>query len=130
MTNSIKIFRSYSIVAVPFPFTDKDYTKKRPALVVSQEEYQKYTHHCVLAMITSAKQSQWKTDIPIQDLEATGLPGPSVIRPKLFTLDERLILRQLGGLSTIDKEAVKNLLGQIFIGCEVRDLHSHALQEG
>ena len=63
MTNSMQIYKPYTIVAVPFPFTDKDYTKKRPTLIISQEEHQKYTHHCVLAMITSAKQSQWKTDI-------------------------------------------------------------------
>ncbi|MBS0271440.1 MAG: type II toxin-antitoxin system PemK/MazF family toxin [Proteobacteria bacterium] len=112
----MQIFKSYSIVAVPFPFTDKDYTKKRPALVVSQEEYQKYTHHCVLAMITSAKQSHWKMDITIQDIEVAGLPGLSVIRPKLFTLDERLILRGLGELSNRDKEIVKNTLSQIFVG--------------
>ena len=112
----MQIYKPYTIVAVPFPFTDKDYTKKRPALIISQEEHQKYTHHCVLAMITSAKQSQWKTDIIIQDTEFTGLPGLSIIRSKLFTLDERLILRVLGELSERDQEAVKNMLGQVLIG--------------
>lgn len=112
----MQIYKPYTIVAVPFPFTDKDYTKKRPALIISQEEHQKYTHHCVLAMITSAKQSQWKTDIIIQDIELTGLPGLSIIRSKLFTLDERLILRVLGELSERDQEAVKNMLGQVLIG--------------
>ncbi len=111
----MQIYKPYTIVAVPFPFTDKDYTKKRPALIISQEEHQKYTHHCVLAMITSAKQSQWKTDIIIQDIELTGLPGLSIIRSKLFTLDERLILRVLGELSERDQEAVKNMLGQVLI---------------
>ena len=112
----MQIYKPYTIVAVPFPFTDKDYTKKRPALIISQEEHQKYTHHCVLAMITSAKQSQWKTDIIIQDIELTGLPGLSIIRSKLFTLDERLILHVLGELSERDQEAVKNMLGQVLIG--------------
>ena len=63
MTVSIQIFKIYSVVTVPFPFTDKNYTKKRPALVISQGEYQKHNHHCILAMITSAKQSQWKHDV-------------------------------------------------------------------
>jgi len=115
MTSSTQIFKPYSIITVPFPFTDKDFTKKRPALVISQESYQKFTRHCVLAMITSAKHSQWKLDIPIQDIQVAGLPGLSIIRPKLFTLDERLILRELGTLSERDKEAVKNMLGQIFV---------------
>jgi mRNA interferase MazF len=116
MISSTRIFKPYNVVAVPFPFTDKDYTKKRPAVVISQEEYQKHAHHCVLAMITSAKQSQWKSDIAIQNIEVAGLPGLSIVRPKLFTLDERLILRVLGELSERDQEAVKNMLGQILIG--------------
>jgi len=103
----MQIFKPYSVVVVPFPFTDKDYTKKRPALVISQEEYQIYTHHCILAMITSAKQSRWNNDILIEGIEATGLPGSSVIRAKLFTLDERLILGELGVLSKKDQESVK-----------------------
>ncbi len=115
----MQIFNSYSVVAVPFPFTDKNYTKKRPALVISREEYQEDNHHCILAMITSAKQSQWKTDVTIQDIERAGLPGLSVIRPKIFTLDERLVLRVLGKLSEKDKKAVKNTLSQIFVGLGV-----------
>jgi mRNA interferase MazF len=111
----MRIFKPYSIVTVPFPFTDKDYTKKRPALVISQEEYQKYTHHCILAMITSAKQSGWENDVPIQDIKAAGLPGASVVRPKLFTLDGRLILSELGELSEKDKEAVKNSWGRFLL---------------
>jgi mRNA interferase MazF len=106
MTSSTPIFKPYTIVAVPFPFTDRNYTKKRPALIISQEEYQRYTHHCILMMITSAKQSEWKFDIPISDIGETGLPGLSIIRPKLFTLDERLILRVLGRLSKNDQAAV------------------------
>lgn len=115
MRSFMRIFKSYSVVTVPFPFTDKDYTKKRPALVISQEEYQKYTHHCILAMITSAKQSGWGNDISIQDIKAAGLPGASVVRLKLFTLDERLILSELGELSRQDKEAVKNIWGKFLL---------------
>jgi mRNA interferase MazF len=108
MRDFMRIFKPYTIVTVTFPFTDKDYTKKRPALVISQEEYQKYTHHCILAMITSAKQSGWTNDVPIEDIKSAGLPGASVVRPKLFTLDERLILSELGELSRKDKEAIKS----------------------
>lgn len=112
----MRIFKPYSIGVVPFPFTDKDYTKKRPALVVSQEAYQVYTHHCILAMITSAKQSRWNNDILIQDIEATGLPGSSVIRAKVFTLDERLILSELGVLSKKIKKLLKKLGAGFYCG--------------
>jgi mRNA interferase MazF len=60
-------------------------------------------------MIRSVKQSGWENDIYIQDIKAAGLPGASVVRLKLFTLEERLILSELGELSRQDKEAVKNM---------------------
>jgi len=66
-------------------------------------------------MITSAKQSRWENDVIIQDIEAAGLPGASVIRPKLFTLDQRLIVSELGELSRTDREAVKDSWGKFLL---------------
>ncbi|WP_202961180.1 hypothetical protein [Candidatus Symbiobacter mobilis] len=40
----------------------------------------------VLAMITSAKNAPWPLDIHIKNLAVAGLPAPSVVRCKLFTL--------------------------------------------
>ncbi len=66
-------------------------------------------------MITSEKQSQWKFDIPIQDIGPTGLPGFSIIRRQLFTLDERLILCAIGRLSENDQIYVNTALRSIFV---------------
>jgi len=114
MIHSMPLYKRYSIVTVPFPFTDKNFTKKRPALVISQENYQKHTHHCILAMITSAQHSHWDNDVNIIALESAGLPGPSVLRFKLFTLDERLILRMLGQLAEEDQKNTQQVLSNIF----------------
>jgi hypothetical protein len=45
--------------------------------------------HSVLAMITSAMHSSWSLEVPVGDLAAPGLPAPSVVRMKLFTLDDQ-----------------------------------------
>ena len=58
-----------------------------------------------MAMITSAKQSSWPLDTPINDLESAGLPVQLLIRLKLFTLDHRLISSSLGFLSANDQAA-------------------------
>jgi mRNA interferase MazF len=58
-----------------------------------------------MAMITSAKQSDWPLDTIITDLGLAGLPAPSLIRLKLFTLDHRLIRGTLGSLSIVDKDS-------------------------
>ena len=97
---------SFDVVVVPFPFTDRQASKKRPALVVSSASFNRDARHSVLAMITSAEQSVWPGDVPVTDLDAAGLPTASVVRLKLFTLDHRLILRRAGKLATRDCEVL------------------------
>ena len=47
------IYNQFDIVLVPFPFTDKNSSKKRPALILSNKDYQIKTNHLILTMITS-----------------------------------------------------------------------------
>ncbi len=99
-------FEQFDVVRVPFPFTDRTATKNRPALVLSQSDFNNAADHSVLVMITSAV-NDWPLDCPIQDIQAAGLPVPSKIRFKLFTLDNRLIRGKIGALSTSDTRAFK-----------------------
>ena len=104
-------FKAFDVVVVPFPFTDKTTTKRRPALVLSQaNSFNKRIAHSVLAMITSASNSDWPLDIEIEDIDAAGLPYASIVRMKLFTLDDQLVIRKAGSLSTKDQEAVTKAL--------------------
>ena len=105
----------FAVVTVPFPFTDKAQTKRRPALVVSRHGvWGRQTGHAVLAMITSARNSQWPLDVPVSDLDAAGLPAPSVVRMKLFTLDYRYLIAQRGHLSEKDCTAVAHAIRMVF----------------
>jgi mRNA-degrading endonuclease toxin of MazEF toxin-antitoxin module len=94
----------YDVVVVPFPFTDRRASKRRPALVLSAGRFNAESGHTVLAMITSADNPPWPMDIPI-DAASAGLRAPSKVRMKLFTLDNRLILRSTGRLSEQDQRA-------------------------
>lgn len=109
-------FERYAVLRVPFPFTDRLATKNRPALVLSDAAaFNTPAGHAVLAMITSATNPPWPLDCRIEDLTAAGLPAPSLVRMKLFTLDQRLIRGQLGALGAGDRinveGALKRLLG-------------------
>lgn len=64
-------------------------------------------------MITSARQSSWPLDWPIEDLQVAGLPQPCVVRLKLFTLDERLVLGSFGALAEVDSAAVLEQLAKL-----------------
>ena len=104
-------FKAFDVVVVPFPFTDKTTTKRRPALVLSRADtFNKHIAHSVLAMITSASNSDWPLDVEIKDIDAAGLPYASIVRMKLFTLDDQLVIRKAGSLSTKDQEAVTRAL--------------------
>ena len=107
------IYKKYSIVTVPFPFTEKFLNKKRPALIVSDEKYQSVTNHCILCMITSAKHTSWNNDIPIINTRDTGLSTPSKIRFKVFSLPIDLIIETIGVLNEIEILTVKNNLQKI-----------------
>lgn len=108
-------FKAFDVVVVPFPFTDRTTNKRRPALVLSgANNFNKQVGQSVLAMITSASNSDWPLDINIQDLDTAGLPSASVVRMKLFTLDDKLIIRRAGVLANQDKSAVFLALQQLF----------------
>ena len=50
---------------------------------------------------------------PIEDREAAALPQPCVVRLKLFTLDERLVLDTLGALTAADRTGVTARLNKL-----------------
>lgn len=107
-------YEPFSVVTVPFPFVDKDTVKRRPAVVMSSEKHQIDTQHVTVLMITSAKNSSWSSDYLITDLNSTGLLSPSIIRQKLFTIDQRLIIKSIGELSKKDKEMTLKKLREHF----------------
>jgi mRNA interferase MazF len=96
-------YERFAVVSVPFPFTDRNAVKNRPAVVLSDPaEFNTPAGHSVMAMVTSAGNPPWPLDCPLSDLAAAGLPAPSKLRFKLFTLDHRLVRGQLGALSASD----------------------------
>lgn len=98
------------VVVVPFPFTERATSKRRPALVLSGPEFTANTDHVILTMITSARQSSWSSDVPITEGALTGLQAVSMVRWKLFTLHRALILKKVGVLSPRDLSACARAL--------------------
>ena len=107
-------FEAFDVVVVPFPFTDRSTRKRRPALVLSDARaFNKKMGQSVLAMITSARNSDWPLDVSIENLDSAGLPSASVVRMKLFTLDDQLVIRKAGSLAETDRKGVIAALRQL-----------------
>jgi mRNA interferase MazF len=99
-------FDSFDIVVVPFPYADRLAEKRRPALVISNR---KLATHSVLwvAMITSAENRPWSSDVAITDHTRAGLPAPSVVRPaKIACIEPSRVVRRVGQL---DKAAARTV---------------------
>ena len=64
----------------------------------------------MLAMITTRARRSWPGDVEIQGLEPAGLPLPYIVRMKVFTLDNRLLLRRIGSLAPADRRQVAGAL--------------------
>ncbi len=107
-------FKKWDIVLVPFPFTDLTSTKKRPALVVSPDDYNAGSD-LVLAFLTSNVGGPRQ----IGDLELTfwresGLPLPTKLRMKFATVSRAIVLKKLGEIHHSDRTAATGQLLQFF----------------
>ncbi|WP_419949079.1 type II toxin-antitoxin system PemK/MazF family toxin [Candidatus Palauibacter sp.] len=102
-------FEPLDVVVVPFPFTDRDASRRRPALVVSSRRFHARHRQSILAMITSTH-AEWPSDVSLRRWREAGLRVPCKVRFKLFTLDEDLIMQRIGRLSQEDSVAVKEAL--------------------
>ena len=94
------------VAVVPFPFSERPGAKRRPALVLSSADFNRRAGHTVLAMITTRSDPEWPGDVEIHDLDASGLPRRCIVRLKLFTIDNRLVLRRAGRLVGADRKRV------------------------
>jgi mRNA interferase MazF len=106
------ICERFDVVVVPFPFSDSAGAKPRPALVLSGARFNAANGASVLAMITRGLRLRWPSDVPVSDGAAAGLAQDSVVRLKLFTLENVLIARRIGALAPKDRRSVTAALAR------------------
>ena len=104
----------WDVVVLPFPYADQLAEKRRPAIVVSKPWLAEMHGIVWAAMVTSADNAGWGSDIPIADVEAIGLRTPSIIRPaKIATVDVSRIVRVAGRLGERERGALAAGLREI-----------------
>jgi mRNA interferase MazF len=102
------------VIVVPFPFTDQTATKKRPAVVVSSDAYQRERPDIILMAITSqVRPAPTVGEVAVLHWQQAGLLKPSVIKPLLTTIEAHLVIRQLGTLHNEDQASLRQVLSAI-----------------
>ena len=95
------------IVLIPVPFSDLTALKKRPVLVISSDSYNIAYQDMIVVAITS-NLAQSGIPISTSDMLTGILPKPSIIRSdKIYTLDQRIVTKSVGCVSTAIADAVK-----------------------
>jgi mRNA interferase MazF len=111
-------FEAWDIVKVPFPYTDRPVRQRRPALVIAANELEAKHGLLWLAMITSAANRGWPGDVAISDINAAGLPIPSIVRPAKIATIEARDAEPLGTLPPPDRAAVRDYFRARFAGLD------------
>jgi mRNA interferase MazF len=105
-------FTTKSIVLIPFPFSELSNTKLRPAVILASLEHGDY----ILCQITSKVYTDSRAvPINLEDYATGSLDRISYARPgKLFTANEKLLLRSVGVLGDKKFSEIREAVMAIF----------------
>ena len=111
---SESIFQFGEVVLVPFPFTNQEESKKRPAVGISSPAYHTNRPDLLIMAITSQPHTALDfAAFTIIDWQSAGLLKPSYAKPVLTTLEQTLVIRSMGQFSPRDQQALRQMLAQI-----------------
>jgi len=107
-------FKAGDVVRVPFPYTNRDTTQRRPALVVSDGAIGNGMFLWVL-MITSEGNRPWPGDVSLGDKYSdASLPAPSRVRTLKIATIEASSAEAIGRLDADSMSHVRaELLGHL-----------------
>ena len=111
MASSDTTIKQWDVVVVPFPYSDKRAEKRRPALVMSSDKFNKETGLLWVAMITSTPNIGWHGDVEIPVAGKSGLTSLSIIRnAKLATIERDHVVRVIGRIDSRVAKKVKRFM--------------------
>ena len=96
-------FKEGDVVLVSYPFGEGAGVRKRPALVISRNNFNQQTEELIVAQITSRISSPNREgDYQIIDWREASLVKPAIVRLRVATLPTAMVLRRLGSLTEED----------------------------
>ena len=106
------MYKQGATILIPFPFTDLTGSKIRPAVIVGNKTY---GEDIIVVFISSNIKTKTAYDVLIKPSEQNGLKIASLLKcTKLATLDKKMIIGEIGLLSSTDLAKVKSTLKSIF----------------
>lgn len=109
-------YKPFDIVIIPFPFSNLNTKKQRPALILSANSQKSAKTLYICSMITSQIEGETLSgDVLLKDWKAAKLLHLSKVRlSKIVTIEESLIKKELGKLTRKDQNLIKKGFKQVF----------------
>jgi mRNA interferase MazF len=103
------------LVLIPVPFTDLSSQKRRPVIVVSNNEYNRSAPDVVVvAMTSNPAPSRYSFVITSADLKEGSLNRPGTVRvDKVYTLEKSLIVKTFGRVTESTMDRIHTVLGEL-----------------
>lgn len=101
-------YKQRDIVLVDFGFSEETGSKKRPALIISGEDYHQSRHEVIVMAITSNIKRALVGDTRIDEWKTAGLLYPSLVAGIIRTIKYTMVVRKLGVLAQRDFQKVRN----------------------
>jgi mRNA interferase MazF len=99
------------VLLVPFIFTDQTTSKKRPAIVISSNDYNSTRPDLIVIGVSSQVNNPLLYgEIEIKEWQSAGLLKVSVVKSVITTIEQNLVIRHLGRLQNSDRDSLEHLL--------------------
>ena len=96
-----------NIVLVRYPFSDLSNSKVRPAIVVSTTHI---SQDIFIVPLTSKITSLLPGEFILADWQKEGLNVPTAVKRGIFTIDNKLVIKSIGKLQSVDAEKLAKSL--------------------
>ena len=108
-----QILKRKDIILVPFPFSNQAESKKRPALIVSNDSFNERSADVIACAITSNIDADYSVYINPEDWK-DGMYSESCVKvANVFTLEKKIIFKRIGRLSSERFNEVSSKLNEI-----------------
>ena len=100
------------LLLVPFPFSDQSGRKVRPVIVISNDEFNKYSDDVIVIGVTSnILKDKYTLNLTNNNLDEGKLLTNCVIKiENLLKLDKELIIKKIG---RINKETLRGIIDKL-----------------
>jgi mRNA interferase MazF len=100
------------IVLIPVPFTDLTAARRRPVIVISNDQYNGSPEDIVVVAMTSNPQpTRYSFVLTSADLAAGTLNRPGRVRvDKIYTLSQRIVVKRFGRVNDPTLDRIRQML--------------------